>query len=497
MSAGDPARDAADLRRGLGVQALGYAAKLGLPLLLALATRRYGAERWGTFVAVQAVALLLARVCLLGLDKGLLWWSAQHEPARLFGPLRRALLVVAVCASAVSLAVIGCASWFPLSWFPRGQIDSLRVVMLGLLPFVCTELLLHVSMGRRALGLQVAVRDTLNPILQVTIAIVAFELGLEETGLAWGFVLSHAAGCAVAYVGLRRALGRPPPGHVRGVLPPRLLRYAWPLWLADLGNSLLLRLDVIVLAACVDARSLGVWAIVMQFVNSLRQIRRAFDPLVTAITADIASRRDTARLTEAYSRAAELISATQLPVFALLFAAAPVVLPLYGPAFSAGVTPLLVLGAFMLVNGAAGLAGLVLNGYGRSGFALANTALAIALQYALLRWLAPAYGLVGAAFAVGSALTLTNVVQLLQMRLITGSFHYRRRAALPLAVAALAALPALLAGSLVAGQPWIARALACALFLLAYGGGLLASRRRERSADVVQTTFPTVQRSAS
>ena len=84
------AEDARELRRGVLTAYLGYVLKLGMPLLIALATRAYGAERWGRFVAAQAIVLLAARVCLFGLDKGLLWFVPQHGPERVFTALVQA-----------------------------------------------------------------------------------------------------------------------------------------------------------------------------------------------------------------------------------------------------------------------------------------------------------------------------------------------------------------------------------------------------------------------
>src|SRR5690606_241600 len=72
-------RDARDLRRGVGVNAIGYAFKVANPVLLALLTNAYGPERWGAFAVAQASILLAVRMGALGLDKGLLWWIPRQS----------------------------------------------------------------------------------------------------------------------------------------------------------------------------------------------------------------------------------------------------------------------------------------------------------------------------------------------------------------------------------------------------------------------------------
>jgi O-antigen/teichoic acid export membrane protein len=464
------AEDARELRRGVLVTYLGYALKLGMPVLIALATRAYGVERWGLFVAAQAVALVAARLSLLGLDKSLLWSIASREPSQALVGVRPACMLVALTSTLVSLSLVLAPAL--LSFEDSARAETLRVVALGIPPFALSEILLHTTLGRRRMELQVAVRETLNPLLQVAAALALFHLGWAERGLAWSFVIAQGVGLAAAWLGFRHIFrGTPRPAREGFAIPRPMLRYAAPLWLADSANSFLLRLDTLALAALTDPATVGIWGVVTQFANALRQIRRAYDPLVTAITARIAVQADSRRLTAAFSYAAQMVALTQLPVFAVLFTFADAILPLYGPGFERGTSALIVLAAFFLLSGGAGLSGLVVNGYGRSSLMLVNVLVNLALQLGLLLWLVPRHGLIGAAVAIGASLCAVNVLQLLEMRAITGSFHYARRTRFSLAVvlgsAAAMATGALSAQGLGLGT-WAARALVMLAFVAAY-----------------------------
>jgi O-antigen/teichoic acid export membrane protein len=475
------AQDARELRRGVLVTYVGYALKIGMPVLLALVTRQYGAESWGRFVSAQAIVLIAARLCLLGLDKGLLWAIPSRDPESLLLGVRPALCWVGLASLAATLVL-----WFGASWLGAEE-GALRVCALGVAPFALCELLLHATMGQRRLELQVAVRETLNPLLQVGMALA---LGGAQ-GLAWAFVGSQLVGLVVAWFGFRRIFaGVAFPAGEGLRVPANLLRYAGPMALADTANSFLLRLDTIVLTALTDPVTVGIWGIVAQFANALRQLRRAYDPIVTAITARIAVRPDPRRLGEAFSYAAQMVSLTQLPVFALLAAFASDVLPLYGPGFARGTHALVALAGFFLLSGGAGLAGLVVNGFGRSGLTLFNVLLTIVLQLGLLLWLVPRWQLLGGAIAIGASMLVVNAVQLLEMRQITGALHATRRTRYALAVVVGCCGAGLFAAWLgrALGLPsWSVRALGLLAFAVAYAAllGLGLRRGALRAPDTV------------
>jgi hypothetical protein len=64
------------------------------------------------------------------------------------------------------------------------QLPALLVMLLGLPLMAMTEVLLHASMGQRKMGAQVAIRDTLVPVLWLVSALGFHALGLASTGLS-------------------------------------------------------------------------------------------------------------------------------------------------------------------------------------------------------------------------------------------------------------------------------------------------------------------------
>lgn len=418
--------DRRDLQRGVSVNALGYALKAAHPILLLLLVRAYGAESFGLFVTVQALLLVLTRVCVLGLDKALLWWIPQQAPGQRLHGVRAA--AVRTAFAALGATVICVASAGPIAQL-LGAVEAtntLRLMSLALLPMTLLELVLGATMGTRRMGTNVLVRETIVPTALVCGGLLIWPLGLGVSGLGLAMLVSYSVGLVVAYARARSLFANDaiPPKAQR--MPLRMWQYAWPMWLAEMANATLQRMDMWAVATLTDVRTVGIYAVVLQFGNSIRAIRRGFDPIVLAITARIGAKRDEERLAAGYSYATAMVVGTQLPLLAFFIAFAEDLLALYGPEFAPGVHAVMILSAFWVLNSVVSLSGVVISAYGHSRLTLYNTLGAGALQLLLLWLMVPRWGLEGAAVAVGLTYTALSVAQLIQMRVITHGFHYRK-----------------------------------------------------------------------
>jgi O-antigen/teichoic acid export membrane protein len=427
------------LKRGAMASFAGYALKLGMPVLLALATRSYGADGWGRFASAQAYVLLAARFCLFGLDKSLLRFVPQAGASAVYQALGPAALRSGGAACAVA-----CLAWVVAPLLPTGPgtTEIAAVAALGLPPLVLSELLLHATMGLGRMELQVLVRDTVTPLLQVALALAFAQANFSNLGLAAAYALAQYAGLCVAWVGFRRLFAEAPRLPQRAALPAGMLEYALPMWGAELANALLLRLDTLVLTALAEPALVGVWAVVMQFGGALRQIRRAYDPMIMAIAARLQREPHPPHLAGVLGHATYIIALTQLPMLAAVALLSDVILPLYGPGFERGAPALLVLAGSFVLSGGAGLAGVVVSAYGHARLALLNVLVTLVLEGLLLPPLIERLGLTGAAAAVGVAVCATNLLQLAELRAVTGSLHVgpEARRALRLTATCCAAL---------------------------------------------------------
>ena len=476
-------KDLADLRRGALINTVGYAIKVAQPALLIIVVWLYSKSEYGVLVAAQAILMLAARIGIGGLDKALLWWIPQQPEADERRAVLGVLAVVTVVTSLVAAALMAGASSL-LGWWIESVavLEAIGWMAPAIVPLAIMEVLVHASLGKRRMEAQVVVREGVVPLSLLTVALLMAALGYSSIGLPVAFASSYVAGAiGAAVVFARNFRGSRWPTERRLAVPARLVRYGVPMWLAELLNSALQRLDVYALAAVADEATLGIYGIVVQIGNVIRMIRRSFDPIVLAIVSSVSgnrSRAALARLSAGFSHATVLVLVTQLPIFAFLVAFTPWILKLYPEGYAAGQTAILILCGFWAVSGALGLAGLVVAGYGYSGLSLLNTILAFALLAGLLAGLVEPYGMEGAAAAVGLTYTVQYVIMVVQMRWVTGAWNYRMEVGW--------AVVAGLCGTAAMGLAWLAalglaplvtRVVAFAAFAVVYGAAVLKMRR--------------------
>jgi len=486
--------DVRDLRRAVGVNLGGYLLKAAHPLLFILLVRAYGAEAFGVFKASESILLVAARVAIFGLDKAMLWWVPRCPDGHRRTAGRSSFLLVTLSASLMGLliATLLAPALAQLIAVPEAE-NSLRLMALALVPMVWTDLRLHALMGARSMGPQVLVRETVVPLTMLLTGLALHPLGGD---LALTMVVAHCVGAALALTLYRRHLGADADDADDAAdgmpLPPRkLMAYAWPMAAAEIANTVLLRMDIWAVAALGDPRLIGIYGAVQQFGNTIRQVRRSFDPIVVAISSRLSLHPDPERLATGFSYATFLVLLTQLPLLVVLIELAPELMGLYGEGFSAGADAVIVLSAFWVLNGATSLAGVVVTGFGASRLTLVNTLVTIALQAALLALLVPRLQLLGAALAVGLAYSAQSSMQVLEMRHVTGAWNFRPMVSWPVVMAAPLALM-LFGWRAVVDTPSLAeRLVAVGLFAIAYAGLAFGLHRRV-SRTMATQSYPRV-----
>jgi O-antigen/teichoic acid export membrane protein len=476
--------DKRSIAHGAALNFVGYIIKLGHPILLAICTRLYDASHWGTFVTTQAALMITTRVCLMGFDKGLLWWVSRQQGEGERAGIRPALWLVGICSgSAVLVITTLIASIVGNQNGYAGMEDSIRIMAFGIIPFALMEILIHSTMGTQRMEVNIAVKETLVPLSLVGFAALYFVFGFRETGLAVAFVSSNLIGLIASVFGFRVVFKKSAWPSKESYWPKReLVRYSLPSGGSEIANTILQRMDILVLSLFATPEIVGVYGVVTMFGNAIRSIRRSFDPIITSVISCIGSSTDPIssrkRIASSFSYAWFLVTATQLPIFAFLLCFANMLLTFYGSGFAQGTDALLILCGFWALNGAGSLAGLVVTGLGRSDLGLFNVLSAIAGQMvSLVIFVSPSglnMGMEGAAISAGLGYTLQNALQHAQMKKITGMWNYTRQV-LPAIFAGIAGFT-VLGGVFFTSQSlgnFTARVVSFLAFLVVYGASLL------------------------
>jgi len=415
-----------------------YVLRFGAPLLLIVVIRLYGAEAFGVYAVVLALLTFVMRVCLLGLDKGLLWWLPQQAPAAGRAAVGDALLL---CGLLSALAAVGVAftPWLA-TWAGRPEATTtLRWMAASLVPMTLSEIFIHACTARRRPEGQIMIKDGLLPVLTAALAVGLHFTGIGGPGLALAHMLAVTVGLA-ATAGLFTRLHADTAWSRPRLRPPiALLRAARPLWLADLLATVHGRIDLYMLAALSDPVTAGLYQGALQIAQNIPAVRTSFDSLVTVLVAESHPRGDLARLVHGFSHALGLVALIVVPLTAFILAFSAWILPLLGAGFVQGVPAVWILAGFFVIHGTLGMNQQILVGSGRGAWVPLDAVASLLLGGLAFVLLVPPLGLVGAAIANGLTYLTLSLLFIVQARKIVGAWPYDRRAALLLGLCGLAA----------------------------------------------------------
>jgi O-antigen/teichoic acid export membrane protein len=427
---------------------LSYIVKATQPVLLILVIRAYGAAAFGLFAVVSALLMVMMRICMIGLDRGILWWTPRRPVGHEREGLLPALLWTLILSTALALATMITLAPTIAGWTGRlDAIDSLRWMVVGLVPMTATEVLASAAVARRRIEAHVFYKESVVAQVQVIAALALYHLGFADSGLSLAFTASWLVGLVGVASVFRRAYRGTRWSGPRLRLPPAMVRYSAGIWAADVVGVSFAGLDVFMLAGFTEPSTVGVYQGALQLATQVTAVRVSFQPFLAAVLAEISVEHQVERVRQGFSHALILILGIQLPLVAVILLFAAWILPLLGTGFGAGVMAAHVLTAGYLLNGSFGNAGLILLAFGRSDLGVINMLVSLGASAAAMTVLIPRFGPTGAALAVGLGYVVLTTLQLIESRRIVGAWFFSRDLArfLGLALVATAA----------AGSAWV------------------------------------------
>ena len=403
----DFATDKKYLMRSSLFSVLGTIFKVAGPVLMILVARIFDKEIFGIYVSVQLLMLMLSRVAVLGLDKGLHWFIPQNRlegrPAY-YGvaeSLRRVVLI------AVLLFVVGSvSSLFGLHHYSTSlaMLSPLDVSLFfgSLIPWVMIHVFSGASEGNRKPQYKIFVNDFAVATLAPLIAIVLHFCGMPgQHALPLGLLIANFIG-AIILGGLVQSQFPNILFFTKRKVDAQLFRYALPLGFSEVVVSLLLRVDLWMVLLFLGPGPAGVYALMVTISNGLRTISLSYAPILLPVVAGMRPERYGKDLKATYSYCVAMVTLIQLFIGFFIVLFPDEILMIAGKSFVRNPEVLGILLFGNLLNGFFGLSGTVINGMGNSRFMLKLNVVTLVFSLIANALLIPRFGLAGAAFATAS-----------------------------------------------------------------------------------------------
>lgn len=424
--------DAQRLARKSSFSLFGKTIGYGLQFTYKFTVARFlGANLYGLFflgLLFINVGELLAR---LGLHYGVIRFVALYKGQ---GDLRKSKAVIFQALKAVSGTALALSLFFLIfadAFIEKSYSDSnlasvIRFLALGLPAGAIGWTLLSALEGLQAIPSAVSVRHFLQPLVMLSVTLLAFYAGWQLEGALLGYVVGLFAGMGGAVYFLRKEF---PDGEIsadRNLPRSILFRYSVPLFFVNLLQFLLLRVDAFFLGYFVSSREVGIYGVAMNLALVAALILDALNSIFTPMISDLYYRKEKEKLARLFEIATHWVFIPSLLFFLTILLFADPLLGFFGREFQAGREILAILSFGILFHNVAGSVGAMLLMSGRQNVYLTNMIGVFVLRVAGNFFLVPRYGMWGAAIANAASIVLLNLLMLGQVYVLLGMHPYSK-----------------------------------------------------------------------
>jgi O-antigen/teichoic acid export membrane protein len=484
-----------ELKRGAWTNFIAMLASNFRGIFTFLVARLLGPAALGVFSVAWATTDLVSKIGIFGLDDTVITFIARAEAggdrARSRSLFRLAVLLgVGQCAllAAVSIAVVRLLG-SRLGLDPD-MANALSVMFCAMPVIALYRVNTAVSRGMKVMRHDIFSRGITETVVTTGAFLVAFSLGFTTFGPEIAVIAGMGASGIVAlclaaslFRGVQ-ASGQTSPFFTNA---RRLLSYAAPISAYDLLNSIIVRIDVVMLgcfvgrAPGVTLTTLGIYGACVEVAGGLRKVNQAFNPIFAPIVAGLTVDGDQEHAAIAFSRVSQWMLWILLPLVAVLSLAGSVVLGIYGPAFREGALWLGIVALACATNAFVSLAETVIM-VQKPRLNLLNSIITCFVALLANLWLISRFGVTGAALGILLPYVLQGILRYRALRMVFRWQNPWGDIGRPLLAAAIAAIPAVACRVMIKGIS--GEVSAALLFLALYGIAWWHHRRRETSRRV-------------
>jgi len=406
-------------------------------------TRTIGPELFGTYSLASSIFQVLCILAIFGMNRGVVRLTSKYMALGDTARVKGTLVSGVVLTSILSIALVGITALVAPSVARRfysqvtGLELALRVYIIGL-PFFTMMLVFNgYTQGFKTLKPSVIVEMIARPVARLVLILLLFLAGLRLFAVVLGGVGAIAVAAVIALI---YAVKVSPfdfrKTRSKGVAN-ELFFYSLPLVLANFMNVLISRSNVMISGYYLDSETVGILSatlVLSPFVSiSLMSFSKIFAPIISELW-ETGNRLE---LMTHFKSVSKWIFTLSLPVFCVYLLFAPGILSIFGNDFPNGASALVILAIGQIVNAVVGPIGFILTMTGRQKLNLVNSICLAGSNVALNLIFIPKYGMNGAALATTLSIASTNILRVVEVKILYGFTPFRYDLAKPVAAGAV------------------------------------------------------------
>lgn len=437
--AAHPAREAAEFRSRLGRISRQSAVYFSGTILTTAAgyffriylARALGAEALGLYALGMSMVGLLSVFNALGLPASASRFIAEYvgtgDYKRLGTFLRGSLGLLAGGNLLLGAGLIVAGPWVAVHFYHSPALGGYFWGFAAIMFFG----VLNTFLGQAMAGFQDVTRRTFITHFFGTPANILFAVILIALGFSLsGYLAAQVLSALLVLVLLATSLWKMTPVLARRTgnfsMSKEVKAFSAAAFIVALVEFVLGQADKIVLGHYLEAKQVGIYAVAMALVSFVPIALQSVNQIFTPNIAELHAIGSHALLQKLYTTLTRWVLILTLPLAAGIVAFPQALMAIFGSAFRAGATVLIIGTVGQLINCAVGSVGYLLLMSGQQFQMVKIQAANAVLMLSLCVALVPRFGITGAAVAAAASVAITNVWALFSVHRRLGLFPYDR-----------------------------------------------------------------------
>ncbi len=384
-------------------------------------TRFLGAKAFGRFVYIYTFIEILAMATRLGFRKGLVAFLPRYSETnnidRRAGYITFSLVLTGIFSLVVSIFLIGSNNFAARVLLNQQDLSKL-VSYSAFLVFGLTLLEVNrgVFQGLRKIGIMVLSEEVIGPSVRLLLFFCFYFLFPNEFSLLIATYVGIATALAIFLGDLSRT------GHLKVFLTREYVRdyrhlvsFSLPLLFSGFAAFLMSRLDIYMIGFFLTAKDVAYYRVATRIGTASVIVLAAFDIAFAPLVSKLFNSKDIVKISVLYRSLTRLILLINSAIFVIIAAQSEHILLIFGQQFRAAAIPLVLIAAGQLVNAATGSAGSINIMTGKPHYEFWSALVSVSLNVILNLIMIPRLGILGAALAFMTSLSIQNVSRLVLM----------------------------------------------------------------------------------
>jgi O-antigen/teichoic acid export membrane protein len=407
--------------------------------------RAFGPGPYGLYTLSFAIVTLISSIFNLGLDDAMVRYTSVYRGKK----QPRLLRGLAIFCSALA-GVGGILGAFILLYMTpyiatvrrSAEVVPLILIMVPIIPLTCMQVIWSAGLqGFKAFKWRVLTQRLLIPGVLLVLLVPVLLFFHDIASVAIALLLSILVCTMISLWFFFRQLTRFSNQTARGFELREWIGFAIPNFLTSIVDTVLDSVDTVLLAVfAISNVAIGQYGAAIRIAIFVSMPLQSFNTMFSPIIAELYSKGENQKLSAMFKIVTKWALTFSLPIFLIAVLFSEPLLGISGSGFAPAWPLLIALAIGNLINVGTGSVGYMLLMTGHQKITFLNSLVAIIFNIALGVLLIPHYGAMGVAIATGVALSIVNIMRLLQVYIFLRMTPFRWDTLKPIAAGLLSAV---------------------------------------------------------